>query len=315
MPNFIDLLTDPFELAAATFNAIFTPIDDKLKELEDAVANVEFDPSSIAVGGRLTLSSTLPVTTSDVTAATTLYFLPHKGSYIPIYDGADWVARQIPSGGVSISVPAAANTNYDVYVVWSGSALALQLVAWSNNTTRSVALGTQDGIYVDSTAPTRRYVGTIRTTGVSGQCEDSKTKRFCWNAYNQVRRTLEKFDTTASYVYTTAAFRQANANSANKVEIVRGLNEDEVLVTVNCNVQSGTGFALTGVGVDSTTVNSAGRVVGAGSGFSGAGAVYRDYPTEGYHAFNWIESGTGSTTTWYPGFGGQSAGISGQIIG
>src|SRR3954467_15935764 len=40
--------------------------------------------------GRLTLTSATPVTTTDVTGATTIYYALHKGNHIPLYDGTNW---------------------------------------------------------------------------------------------------------------------------------------------------------------------------------------------------------------------------------
>src|SRR3989344_6235690 len=42
------------------------------------------------IQGRLTLTTAVPVTTSDVTAATTVYFTPYNGDKIALYDGSTW---------------------------------------------------------------------------------------------------------------------------------------------------------------------------------------------------------------------------------
>lgn len=60
--------------------------------------NVTFNAVASPGGGaapsifeaRLTLTTALPVTTADVTAATTVYLTPYHGNYIGLYDGADW---------------------------------------------------------------------------------------------------------------------------------------------------------------------------------------------------------------------------------
>ena len=41
--------------------------------------------------GRLTLTSGTPVTTNDVTAATTIYYTPYKGNAIQLYNGTNWI--------------------------------------------------------------------------------------------------------------------------------------------------------------------------------------------------------------------------------
>jgi hypothetical protein len=65
------------------------------------------------------------------------------------------------------------NTNYDVLGYNNSGTLALDLVAWTNGTTRATALARQDGVLVKSGATTRRYLGTLRTTGTTGQTEFS----------------------------------------------------------------------------------------------------------------------------------------------
>src|SRR5574337_954655 len=44
----------------------------------------------ILPGGRLTLTSGTPVTTSDVTGATTVYYTPYLHNLIPLWDGQNW---------------------------------------------------------------------------------------------------------------------------------------------------------------------------------------------------------------------------------
>src|SRR5688572_30068462 len=43
--------------------------------------------------GRLTLTTATPVTSADVTGATTVYFTPYNGNEVELYDGADWVVK------------------------------------------------------------------------------------------------------------------------------------------------------------------------------------------------------------------------------
>lgn len=308
---------------AATFNAPLSSIDTQVTANAAAIStnttNIATNVSDIASAlallalgltpqARLSLSSSLPVSTSDVTAATSVYLHPFNGNYVPIYDGSKWVVRTL-STAINIAVPANTSTVYDVFVYWTGSALALNLEAWSSATARNVALTLQDGVYVKTGATGYRYVGTFRTTTVSGQTEDSKTKRFLWNAYNRHPRSLEIQDATASWVYTTSTYRQARATATNQVEVVIGLSEDIVDLAVIVAAVA-TSLSYAGIGVDSTTVNSAGLLTPSVTHFSAATARYKGFPGIGYHALNWLEYGGGSgTTTWY-----GTAGMSGQVM-
>lgn len=300
---------------AATFNAPLGQLDAAITTNANdiatnaaAIAAIAFDPSLLPVKARLSLSSTLAIPTSNVTAATTIYLHPFGGNALALYDGSDWVSRALTSA-VSLSIPATTSTVYDVFAYWSGSAIVLEAVAWSSATARATALTTQNGVYVKNGEVTKRYMGSFRTTAVSGQCEDSTTKRFLWNMYNRVERPLERQDATASWVYTTATYRQANGNTANAVEVVIGVSEDFVEVEILAAAVA-SAFSYVGVGVDSTTVNSAALQTGSVTHFAAATARYKGFPGIGYHALNWIEIGGGSgTTTWY-----GAAGISGRVV-
>ena len=255
--------------------------------------------------GRLTLASGVPITTTDQTAKTTVYFTPFKGNRISLYNGSSWVGW--PFSEVSIAVPASTSTVYDVFAYLDASnALTLEAVAWTNDTTRATALALQNGIYVKSGSLTKRYLGSFRTTGSSGQTEDSKANRFLWNYYNRVKRDLYVNDTASSWTYSTATIRQANGNASNQVNVVIGVSEDLVHAHVSM-MASGSGASVkgaVGVGIDSTIVNSAtlgGGQLGGSSYQGPQDAIYEGYPGVGKHSIVWLESGGGAATlTWTP---------------
>jgi hypothetical protein len=186
--------------------------------------------------GRLTLTSGTPVTTADVTAATTLYFTPYKGDLVGLFDGANWSIEQFAE--LNIAIPATTDTNYDVFLYDNGGVLTLELTAWTNATTRATALTTQDGVYVRTGATTRRYLGSVRTTGVSGQCEDSEAKRFVWSYYNRLERRLYVNDGT-NFSYAVAAWQDYNNDSTNKREYVCGVVEDWWLEELKIQLTNG----------------------------------------------------------------------------
>ncbi|MDO8632354.1 MAG: hypothetical protein Q7R41_17870, partial [Phycisphaerales bacterium] len=89
---------------------------------------------------RCSLTTAVPVTTADVTAAGTLYFVPYVGNRIALYD-ASGNATIYTSPEISIAVPAATSQLYDVFVYANASgAPALELLAWTNDTTRATAI-------------------------------------------------------------------------------------------------------------------------------------------------------------------------------
>lgn len=269
---------------------------------------------------RLTLTSGTPVTTSDVTAATTLYFTPFRGNRLALYSGTAWVG--FSQAELSIAVPATTSQVYDVFVDYNSGTPQLSLTAWTNDTTRATALTTQDGVYVKTGATGSRYVGSFRTTGVSGQTEDSATKRYVWNYYNRVRRLMLKTDTTANWAYSSATFQQANASAANQLDYVMGVQEDVVAAQVTSAARNSTGSVTikVGIGLGSTTVNSAttfgGHTVVAANTITPLFANYIGFPGVGRRTLVWIEAGDGTaTTTFFSNSGSALAGISGEVLG
>lgn len=297
-------------------------------------------------GGRITLTTATPITTSDVSAATTVYYTPHMHQYVPIYDGTNFMMLNV-TGELSQATtdttksPAAvaASSVYDLFV-WSdsGTFRCTRGPAWTSSTARGTGAGTTElervqGIYVNKIAITNgpaaqrgTYVGTIRSTSGSA-ITDSAASRLVWNQYNQARRPLRVVDTTDSWNYTTATVRQANGSTANQVEFVRGFNEQVVDMMVIANVRNtdvGIAFDV-GVGLDSTTTFASDQIryrteqQNAGLSAIGMTARYNGFPGLGFHFLTWLEASQATgTTTWFGDtgggtFGGQS-GMSGSCM-
>ena len=271
---------------------------------------------------RLTLSAGVPVTTADVTAATTIYLTPYGGNRIWLYDGsAQW--NLFASAEMSIAVPATTSTMYDVFCYDNSGTPTLELTAWTNDTTRATALTLQNGVYVKSGATTRRYVGSFRTTGVSGQTEDSIAKRYVWSYYNRVTKPMRVVESTASWTYSTATWRQANGSTANQLDFVTGVAEDMVKCSIHVGARSstaaGTVLMIVGVGLDSTSTNNATNFAGQAnfttSNQQDISATYENFHTAGRHYLAWLEySTTAATTTWFGTNNPQStAAISGEL--
>jgi len=273
--------------------------------------------------GRLTLTSGTAVTTADVTAATTLYYALYKGDHIALYDGSTaWTTLTFTE--LSIAVPSTTSTMYDVFIYNNAGTATLELTAWTNDTTRATALVSQNGVYVKSGATTRRYMGSFRTTTVSGQTEDSFAKRYVWNYYNRVARPMSRVDTTNTWNYSSTTFQQANANAANQLDMVIGVAEDEVHAQALGDYgSSGATFRLgaIGIGVDSTTVNSGQIYISSPANSGTAGlchVMYEGIVAAGRHTLVWLEKGAGADTQIWQGDSGSTfiqTGISGFLRG
>lgn len=251
-----------------------------------------------AFQARLTLSSGTAVTTTDVTAATTIYLTPFRGNRIALYDGTRW--RLYVLAEISLALGTlTSGLPYDVFIYDNAGTLTLELLAWASTTARATALVLQDGVYCKTGGLTRRYCGTFYTTAAT-TTEDSAVKRFVWNYYNQVPRRLSGSDAT-SHTY-NGGYRQWNNVVANRVEFVIGVTEQAVLVTCVGEQSAGAGVsAVAGVGLDLT--NSANAFFYVSGGGGGGGTPATIIPTVGYHALNATEStasaGIGTFTTFH----------------
>lgn len=259
--------------------------------------------------GRLTLTTATPVTTSDVTAATTVYYTPYSGcNSISTYNGSVWVQQTFTE--ISIAVPASTSQMYDVFAYDNAGTLTLELTAWTNDTTRATALATQNGTYVKTGVLTRLYLGSFRTTGVSGQTEDSFAKRYVWNYYNRVDRPMRVLEATDSWNYTTATYRQANASTANQLDFVVGVSEDGIEASVYAAFANSSGGVnvVNAIGLDSTSTPATGSLISinapAAAVFGFNAPSFRTIPAVGRHILVWLEYSTAAGTTSFTGDGG-----------
>lgn len=246
--------------------------------------------------GRLTLTSGTPVTTSDVTAATTLYFTPYKGDQVGLYTGSAWEMKTFSELSLSLS-GYTADKNYDIWAYDNSGTVTLDSTVWTNDTTRATALTTQDGIYVKSGATTRRYLGTIRITGTTGQCEDSENKRYVWNYYNRTVRSLYRAGHGSNYTYNSSSFRAANADATQAVYLVAGVSEDAVHLENTVRSSGGTG-AILGITPDGTgePPRDAQQSTQITAADTTNVAVYVGIPAAGYHYYTRVEWVIGTVT-------------------
>jgi hypothetical protein len=372
------------------------------------VAAQEHGALGVVPGGRLTLTTGVPVTTSDVTGATTIYYTPYISDRIALWDGNLWLPIQFSETSLALGT-VAGFAGYDVFGYLSGGVLTLELLAWfnapvtitiaspgvvswtghgmSNNDTvsltttgalptglsthtrywvvsksnndfqlaatragtaintsgsqsgthtayqsraRGTLLSYQDGRLCKTGDKTRLYLGSFLATSSTGTDDSAGGvttqvggKRYLFNAYNDVMRSIGVKDTTSSWSYGTATIRQANGAAGNKVEFFRGLDNKPV----NLNI---TGFAAlasnsargayVGIGIDSETAFS-GTVTASFTG----GTQEVDLPIVGtyvgitgigYHYATWLERGADGTCV----FAGQLAtglaitGINGVVM-
>lgn len=252
---------------------------------------------------RLSTSSSDPFGTGTNTS---VYYHAGGAGMIPLWDGTRWVLTPLGTPSVAIGT-VTAGTVYDVFAYISSGAVAVEKLAWTNATTRATAIDMTTELPTKSGDKTRLLVGTFRASSTTTVVDDS-TESGLWNMYNRCKRTLSVIDTSNSWNYTTATWRQARATATNQLVVVRGMDLDGVVAFVHANAST-TAAAQTvavGVGVDVTNANSAqifGTIITQNG--SQCNARYNGRPGIGTRTFAWLEISTATgTTTWYGDNGG-----------
>lgn len=137
----------------------------------------------------------------------------------------------------------------------SGGNAQLTLFSSTSNT-RVSPISLQDGIYVLTSDPTWRYLGTghASSTILLGSNQAilwNTTARYLWNYYNRKQLSLINVPGVASYNVSVTNTWQPDANNiANRVEFVIGVVEDEVVARkVQSITVSNSAIALTSLAV------------------------------------------------------------------
>jgi hypothetical protein len=266
--------------------------------------------------GRLTLESNVPVSTAGQTSKTAVYFTPYNGDKISIYNGTTWATYTFSQLTLNLGT-LTSGKNYDVFIYNNSGTLTLELsAAWTSDTARSEALTLTNGIYVKSSANTRRYLGTIRTTSTT-TTEDSASKRFVWNYNNRVNCRMFKQYAASTWTYATLnTYRYLGNNSANSLAFINGIMEDNIFVMASA-VSSGSGIQRElAIGFDSEwSTSSAGNGTSeyqaTGVQAEASNESYQSFanriPGLGYHVAYVLELQNSTTTVTY--YGGTGAGI------
>lgn len=271
--------------------------------------------------GRLTLTTATAIMSATVSAATTVYYTPASGRYVPLYDGANVIMTDI-GGELSQATtdatksPAACttNSNYDVFVWQDGTTFrATRGPAWSTSTSRGTGAGTTElttakGLLVNANAITNgpaanrgTYVGTIRTNATStvdmkfGSAASGGGNILfgVWNAYNQTIYRTTGYDSTASWTYAGGAVRNSNNSANNSASFIKGLGGSAPQFQFMQRVQSpGAGFALIFVYLDGSSAARCGVLAGV-DGY--ATAIYNDDPGIGWHTLQCKENCSASS--------------------
>lgn len=296
--------------------------------------------------GRLTLTSATPVLSSSVTAATSIYYTPYVGSRIPLLTESLFCERAFSELTLALDSNSGntgyqqSGKNFDLFIYNDAGTLRLCTgPAWTNDTTRAAALARLRGLLVNNASITLKYdatsatltaaansalyVGTMRASA-NGQTEMSlgapaaavggtNNKLYLWNAYQRVPTSATCRDSTDTWTYTTAAWREKNASTSNAVNFVSGLAEGAVRASASAITSSDTSGIrrINGIGLNNTTAIAAGCITGyidtqAGRVAQGV-ATYAAPVALGLSTLTELEQSVATgVSTWYGDGGGAT---------
>lgn len=316
-----------FSLAALGITAAMLPI---VTAASTAAAYIGLGGAIVAPTGRLTLTSGTPILVSPVSAATSVIFTPINGNQAPLWNGSAWGMATFAELSDLLSEtthsPAAAVANglYD-YFIWqptAGSWVLSRGPAWTNSTTRSLALTRVQGFLTNASAITNGpaigyglYVGTIACDPGGGTVTYNPYPAAAsggpsggawvglWNEYQRIPITALAQDSNASWTWSTASWREADASANNRVTFVLGNVENASLAAIYVcfGTQSSSQITQIGIGYNSTSTPFQGTLGVTPGGVTVAlqSASVSGYGTVGLQYFQALEYSAGGTQTFY----------------
>lgn len=167
--------------------------------------------TAITPGGRLTLTSGVPVTTSDVSGATSIYYTPQMHNRITLWNGSYWQTIEFSEYTLALGTLTSGKP-YDVFAYLSAGALALEVLVWTSDTARATDVTRQDGRLCKSGDKTRLLIGSFYTTSTTTTADTEET-RYLSNMFNRATKLASKTG-AGSHSYTTGAERDWNNDTS-----------------------------------------------------------------------------------------------------
>ena len=267
----------------------------------------------IVNGGRITVVNGDPFGTGS--AAANIYWNRYLNDQISLWDGANY---QLVSTGADILLAlagVASGTLYDVFGYLNAGTLKLEVLAWSSGTARATAVVRDaNGVWTKSGDRTKRLLATVLGSGVNRVTHLPSGGVFgVDNVDNAIPQSAKAVDTTNTWTYALAAYRSFNNSTVDgvgRITFVTAIADDIVRARVTgIKVASGDRMAV-GVGLDSTTVNSAqiktanfmGNFTDVNADY--AQAEYNGIPAVGLHRIYPLESSPAATSVTFAGDNG-----------
>jgi hypothetical protein len=260
-------------------------------------------------------------TPTGITAGTT-YYVSKTGLTANAFSVSTSVANAAAGTNVNTSSTGTGTqtgTNHTSVRGTGAGTTELQMLSgtWTNKNSITLKNGAGGGT-AGVAANTALYVGTIYCTanGQTGMAfkpaaASGGTNNILgvYNAYNRVPILATCRDSAADYAYSTATWRAADGNTANRISVIDGLQQSPILVTNNqvaYNNSGVAGIARVGTNLDSTSaipdvVQSVGTTATSAGQWIFAATPAQHFPPQlGVHYLQKMEV-TGSGTMNFAG--------------
>jgi hypothetical protein len=224
---------------------------------------------------------------------------------------------------LSLSLSGVTAGMYDLFAYNNSGSLAIEKLAWTNDTTRATAIAREtNGLYYKSGDKTRLLLGSfyVHETGyckmVFGGSDTAAYFGVC-NLYNRTWTPYRTYQSASSWTYSStglSAWRKSNNNDYNRLDFVSTFDEGVMLDASFYQYCYGNESAYIGIGLDSSTANSTVSAL-VQVGYAALFTPYRAAISVGKHYAQAIErnyhSGTGAST-FYGGSDDQD--FSGMVL-
>lgn len=155
--------------------------------------------------GRLTLATATPVTTSDQSAKSTVFWTPWKGNRVSLYSSTGWILRSFSE--LSVAVPSTIFRPFDIFVYDNAGTLALETVNWNQSTAALTNATAAAPCVITSTAhglSNGNMVGIGGIVGTVGTNTNNGVNGKLWQVANVTADTFElEGSDTSGLAYTS----------------------------------------------------------------------------------------------------------------
>jgi hypothetical protein len=241
----------------------------------------------IVPNGRLSLTSNVSIMTANVINAGAVYYVPHNGNLIPIYNGTSFNYSSFSQLTMTLnSTNQVSGGIYDLYVFLnSGTVTIGASPSWTTTTAGSSARGTSqavnqlNGIWVNTNAMTLKngttsysvsaqqatYVGSIYMTAAGATTVALSASAGggggnvmgVFNAYNRSPARVMSIDSNGSWSTGSTSWRAADGSTNNRITWLDGLQQIGTIAYYKCLMQwSGSGTTNMGIGFSYNSVGS-----------------------------------------------------------